>query len=114
MRVMMDSHPELSAPHSPHLIKTFVPVLAQYGPLEELHHRRQLADDMVKVVDVQLREWAYLPPAAEVVERAETPTFAGLLAALYQLAAAHDGKSRAFIKDNGAIPFAAQVAQALA
>ncbi len=108
IRVMMDSHLRFCAPHSPHLIKTFVPLLSYYGDLRVMAHRAQLARDMVRVVDVQLRAWPYLPEAEDVLEAATEPTFGGLVRAMYGLAAAKDGKLRSFIKDNGAMPHAAE------
>ena len=106
IRVMMDSHPQFAAPHSPHLIKTFLPVLAQYGRLSEDQNLRMLAEDMIKVVEIQLRGWRFTPSVEDVVKRCQSPTFSGLLNSLYLSAADHDGKSRCFIKDNGAIPHA--------
>lgn len=101
IRVMMDSHPAVCAPHSPHLVKVFVPLLPNYGPLTNEDSLRQLAKDMIHVVDIQLRGWPYLPSADEVVERADYPSFPGLLRALYRLAAEKEGKYRLFVKDNG-------------
>ncbi len=101
IRVMMDSHPKLCAPHSPHLVKVFVPLLPNYGPLTNTPALAQLAKDMVHVVDIQLRGWPHLPTPEQVVEFCDEPSFPGLVRSLYGLAAKHDNKSRLFIKDNG-------------
>lgn len=101
IRVMMDSHPRICAPHSPHLIKVFVPLLPNYGPLTNTDALTQLARDMVHVVEIQLRGWPYLPTAEQVVDHCDEPSFPGLIRSLYGLAAREEGKSRLFIKDNG-------------
>ena len=110
IRVMMDSHPQFAAPHSPHLIKTFLPILPQYGRLSEDQHLRMLAIDMIKVIEIQLRGWRFTPGIEEVLDQCHSSTFGGLLNSLYLIAASHDEKSRCFIKDNGAMPHAFELA----
>ena len=109
-RVIIDSHPEYSAPHSPHLIKTFVPLLPKYGDLTEPDRLRQLAEDLRHIVEIQLRDWPFVPTADAIVEHAQEYSFRGLLNSIYSLAAQNNGKSKSFVKDNGAIPLAAEVA----
>lgn len=106
---MLGSHPEFCAPHSPHLIKVFVSLLPNYGPLTNTDSLLQLAKDMVHVVDIQLRGWPHLPSPEEVVEHCAEPSFAGLVLSLYGLAAKHENKSRVFIKDNGNMQHAADI-----
>ena len=110
MRVIMDSHPEFSAPHSPHLIKTFVPLLAKYGDLRQSKNLIQLAEDMRTVVNIQLRDWPFVPTTEQIVDNVRQPSFAGLVGSIYELAAKNEGKYKSFIKDNGAIPLASEVA----
>ena len=110
MRVIMDSHREFSAPHSPHLIKTFVPLLPKYGDLRATENLAQLAEDMRTVVEIQLRNWPFVPTTNQIIDGVKQKSFAGLINSIYRLAAENEGKQRSFIKDNGAIPLAAEVA----
>ncbi|MEM9411515.1 MAG: sulfotransferase [Planctomycetota bacterium] len=109
MRVILDSHRDYSAPHSPHLIKTFVPLLANYGDLRSKDNLAQLANDMRKVVEIQLRSWPFIPTTEQIIKRTECASFAGLMEAIYGLAAEQDGKSKSFIKDNGCMPLAPEI-----
>ena len=109
IRVMFDSHPSFDAPHAPHLIKTFLPLLPNYGDLSEPERLGKLARDMITVIEVQLRGWPDLPSAEEVLEAAEHRTFAGLIRSLYGLVAKAHGKTRSFIKDNGNMPHAPEI-----
>jgi hypothetical protein len=106
---MLGSHPDFCAPHSPHIVKVFVPLLPNYGPLTETSNLKSLAADMVHVVSIQLRGWPHLPTADEVVENCTEQSFAGLVNSLYDLAAKEEGKSRSFIKDNGNMQHAADI-----
>lgn len=110
IRVMLASHPAFCAPHSPHLVKVFVPLLPNYGPLTESANLKALAKDMVHVVSTQLRGWPFLPTADQVVENCTDSSFAGLVNSLYGSAAKDEGKSRSFIKDNGNMQHAADIA----
>lgn len=109
MRVIMDSHKEFSAPHSPHLIKTFVPMLPRYGDLRSIKNLKQLADDMRTVVKIQLRDWPFVPTTEQITRASTEPSFPGLIRSIYFLAAENEGKHRSFIKDNGAIPLAPEL-----
>ena len=109
MRVILDSHQDFSAPHSPHLIKTFVPLLSRYGDLRNSDNLSQLADDMRTVVEIQLRSWPFVPTTPQIVAGVTEHSFAGLIRSIYRLAATEEGKKRSFIKDNGAIPLASEL-----
>ena len=110
LRVIMDSHHDFSAPHSPHLIKTFVPLLAKYGDLRIIANLTQLAEDMRTVINIQLRDWPFVPTTQQVVAGVDENSFSGLIRSIYRLAAENEDKTRSFIKDNGAIPLASELA----
>lgn len=110
LRVMLDSHSDFSAPHSPHLLKTFIPLLKNYGDLNEQGNLQELAADMLKVVNIQLRDWPFVPDVDSILKNVERRSFPGLMCSLYSLAAQNAGKTRSFVKDNGTIPLATEVA----
>lgn len=57
LRLMLNQHPEISAHHPPHLLKTFVPLLPEYGSLAEEASRKVLIQDMVKWVEKNPVSW---------------------------------------------------------
>lgn len=54
---MLDAHSSVSAPHPPHLLRTFYPLLQHYGDLSELENRRALVDDMCDWVKANPVPW---------------------------------------------------------
>lgn len=56
LRVMLDQHPEIAAPHPPHLLHTFTPLLPEYGPLTQ-HSYKQLVRDMTDYVKCNPVPW---------------------------------------------------------
>lgn len=57
LRVMLNQLPEISAPHPPHILKTFFPLLAQYGDLTEKDNFRLLATDVCEWVNRNPVPW---------------------------------------------------------
>lgn len=57
LRVMLNQLPEISAPHPPHILKTFFPILSQYGDLNEDNNFRLLVYDICKWVNINPVPW---------------------------------------------------------
>ncbi|MFZ9044732.1 MAG: sulfotransferase family protein [Cyclobacteriaceae bacterium] len=57
LRLMLNQHPDISAHHPPHLLRTFVPLLPCYGDLSSRGNRRQLVEDMVAWVQHNPVPW---------------------------------------------------------
>ena len=106
IRVIMDRHSAFCAPSPPHLLRTFMPLLSQYGPAGVETNQRRLAADICGILSRQLGEWKADITPKLILQNAGRPTFAGLFSAAYALEAAARSKKRCFIKDNGCIPFA--------
>lgn len=64
LRVMMHQHPDICAPHPPHLLKTFFPLLPQYGDLTKKTGFSQLVADMVRWVKLNPVSWENFDPDA--------------------------------------------------
>ncbi len=55
LRLILNQHPSISAPHPPHLLKTFIPLMAGYDGESGL---KKLVDDMCRWVEVNPVPWS--------------------------------------------------------
>ncbi|MFM1550282.1 MAG: hypothetical protein ACKJSG_12840, partial [Lentisphaeria bacterium] len=88
IRVIMDRHSAFCAPSPPHLLRTFMPLLSQYGPTGIETNQRRLAADICDILNRQLGEWKADITPKLILQNAGSPTFAGLFSAAYALEAA--------------------------
>lgn len=56
LRVMLDQSAEIASPHPPHILVTFMPLLASYGPMDAVSYR-QLVKDVVAYVNANPVPW---------------------------------------------------------
>ncbi len=56
LRVMLEQHPAIAAPHPPHLLQQFMPLLPLYGDMDAFSYR-QLISDMVDYVNANPVPW---------------------------------------------------------
>jgi len=99
LRLMLNQLPEIAAPHPPHLLRTFVPIAANYADLTERSKRVQLAAHMCELVARNPVRWLAGVPAPEaLVDAAPTPDLAGLFVGLYQYYAQQQGAAWACCK----------------
>lgn len=56
LRVMLEQHPAIAAPHPPHLLHIFMPLLPLYEPLNQRNYKLLLSD-MVDYVNVNPVPW---------------------------------------------------------
>lgn len=56
MRVMLEQHPAIAAPHPPHLLHNFLPLMSHYEPLNEKNYAL-LVSDMVDYVNANPVPW---------------------------------------------------------
>src|SRR5436190_24180256 len=57
LRVMLNQLPEIYAPHPPHILQTFYPLLHNYGNLAEDKNFKQLAEDVCKYIELNPVAW---------------------------------------------------------
>ena len=58
LRLMLNQHQGISAPHPPHILRTFMPLLSQYGDLKVRKNRITLVDDVCRWVECNPVEWS--------------------------------------------------------
>jgi hypothetical protein len=88
---MLNQIPEISAPHPPHILKTFYPILTLYGNLSEPANFRLLARDVCDWVNKNPVPWEDLTLVGdEVAETCRENTLLELFVGIYERKATHD------------------------
>ncbi len=91
---MLHQHPDISAPHPPHLLKTFYPLLSHYGDLSVEHNFSRLVDDMIKWVKLNPVIWeGFNPTVEEIVSGCSKRTIFQISKSIYDWEASFQGKS---------------------
>lgn len=57
LRLMINELEGVVAPHPPHILKTFIPLLGQYGDLSDAPNFRQLVEDACRLVETNPVVW---------------------------------------------------------
>lgn len=57
LRLMVNQAPTIAAPHPPHILERFTPLLPAYGNLQEEANFVRLIDDVVRLVEVNPVSW---------------------------------------------------------
>ena len=60
LRLMLNELPELVAPHPPHILKTFMPLLPQYPDSSKKGNFRQLIEDVCQLVETNPVVWEHV------------------------------------------------------
>lgn len=87
---MLNQFSQISAPHPPHLLKTFVPLLPYYGNLDNQSFS-QLSSDVVEYVNTNPVPWEMELSPEEVVKRCRSKNIFEVLRVIYQAKAEYDG-----------------------
>ena len=92
LRLMLNQLHEIAAPHPPHLLQVFTPLLAKYGDLNEDGNLVLLAQDICDFVSANPVPWQIdMPSAHELMERSKNKTLIGLYSAIYEIYAEQHG-----------------------
>ncbi len=93
LRLMLNQHSQIAAPHPPHILQTFMPLLPRYGDLNIAHNFAQLAEDVCAFVMLNPVNWGVQYSVAEVVSKTKSQTLTGIYEAIYETYAAAQHKS---------------------
>ena len=58
LRVMLNQLPEIVAPHPPHILQNFLPIIDKYGDLEIDANFKQLIEDVCRFVELNPVPWS--------------------------------------------------------
>lgn len=94
LRVMLDAIECISAPHPPHILQRFLPLLPKYGDLQVEGHFRQLAEDVCELVKVNPVPWEGVRMEVDdVLAQCRQHTLFELFRVIYESAARQHGAS---------------------
>ncbi len=84
---MLNQFKEISAPHPPHILKRFVPLLAGYGDLEAPENMRRLVGDVCSLVELNPVPWHLPLDREQVLQRCRENTLYEIFRVIYDLKA---------------------------
>jgi hypothetical protein len=88
LRLMLNQHSQIAAPHPPHIMQTFMPLLPKYGDLNNSANFLQLATDVCSFVMNNPVQWGVSFDANVVVAKAKSHTLIGIYQVIYETYAA--------------------------
>lgn len=94
LRVMLDGLEGMTAPHPPHILQRFLPLLSLYGDLSDPEHFLGLAEDVCELVRLNPVPWEGVSLEAETLTAAcRIPSLYELFRVVYETAARQKGAS---------------------
>jgi hypothetical protein len=92
LRVMLNQLPEIAAPHPPHILKTFFPIISQYGDLNNDNNFRQLVSDICEWVNRNPVPWeGIFFSTEEVLAACKERNLVEIFRRVYELKAVQEG-----------------------
>lgn len=94
LRVMLDGLDGITAPHPPHILQRFLPLLPKYGDLSVEANFYRLAEDVCELVRINPVPWEGVTlDAVEVVRRCLKPSIYELFRVVYETASIQNQSS---------------------
>lgn len=90
---MLNQHSQIAAPHPPHVMQTFMPLLPKYGDLSNRDNFLQLATDVCSFVMLNPVRWGVNYDAKAVALKATSKTLVSIYEVIYQTYAAAQQKT---------------------
>ena len=94
LRLMLNQLPEVSAPHPPHILERFFPLLPLYNDLNDPQNFAHLADDVCKLIEYNPVPWTgFKADASAIVARCRKPLLTEIFRVIYELRAESENAS---------------------
>lgn len=93
LRVMLNQHPEISAPHPPHILQVMMPLIRVYGDLNSEFAFNELVDDVCTLVEVNPVDWKIKFDRESVASKCDNRSLPQVMKAIYQFKADAAGAS---------------------
>lgn len=91
LRLMLNQLPEISAPHPPHILKTFFPLLSRYGDISQASNFHLLADDVCAWVNANPVPWeGVVLETDEILKQCRENSLLEIFRCIYETKARHD------------------------
>lgn len=113
LRLMLNQLPEISAPHPPHILKTFFPLLPKYGDLSLTTNFHQLAKDVCAWVNANPVPWegVVLDPD-DILSQCLENSLLEIFRCVYETKARHDQAEFWCCKSMESVNYADQIEKA--
>jgi hypothetical protein len=110
LRLMLNQFDEITAPHPPHILQRFYPLLHFYGDLENNTNFYALVDDVCKLVECNPVPWTGVTfNRNEIVKRCKTRSLIEVFRVIYDLKAESENTDYWVCKSMVNVKFAAQL-----
>ena len=93
-RLMLNEFDGVYAPHPPHLLKTFYPILSKYQNLNDDANLQKLVEDMLKWIHNNPVRWKNVPSYNELVESLNKRSLFQIFRLLYTTNAIKENKNK--------------------
>ncbi len=90
---MLNQFDEITAPHPPHILKRFVPLLPAYGELEKDENMSRLVEDICTLVELNPVPWHLMLDRKEIKNRCRENTLFEIFRVIYDLKAEQEQAS---------------------
>lgn len=84
LRVMLNQHPEISAPHPPHILQVMMPLMSMYGDLRNDEAFAELVDDVCSLVECNPVDWKIKFNRSNVAAKCDNRSLPEVMKAIYQ------------------------------
>ena len=92
LRLMLNQLQEVSAPHPPHILERFIPLLSAYGDLCDTENFNLLVHDVCSLVAYNPVQWKYINlKEDEIIRRCSTHSLAAIVKVIYEMNAKNKG-----------------------
>ncbi len=92
LRLMLNQLKEISAPHPPHILERFIPLLPAYGNLSDAKNFAFLVHDVCSLVAYNPVQWKHVNlKENEIIKRCSTNSLASIVKAIYEMNAEREG-----------------------
>ena len=92
LRLMINQAPTIAAPHPPHILERFAPLLPAYGDLRDEAAWVRLIDDIVQLVELNPVSWGVAFDRADIRRRCRDHSLVAIFAAVMDSMAEAHGK----------------------
>ncbi len=92
LRLMLNQSAKIVAPHPPHILQVFSPLLDRYGDLDQTDHFQELVQDVCQLISTNPVPWQWVPPSPEhLIQACTQPSLPELFRRIYEYHAQQTG-----------------------
>jgi len=90
LRLMLNQLDEVSAPHPPHILSIFLPLLSNYGNLNDSKNLNYLILDVIESIKLNPIKWENFSISADMIKsKLKKPSIFQIFSSIYELYAEH-------------------------